>query len=159
MTRARVHGQRGSVLMLVPAGVLVLIVLGAVAVDAAVAFLAQREVSDAAAAAANDAATYAIANRAFYAGVRPGTIAIDRDAALDATRQAVARRGMRGVTVTGLEVRVAGPRVCVSIDARVGYLFARAIPGVAHSTVVHGQAEATAVTGAAQAVEAGTSAC
>ena len=153
MSRVRVSrpGERGSVLMLVPAGVLVLVVLGALAVDAAVAFLGQREVSDAAAAAANDAATYAIANRAFYAGARPGTVVIDPAAARDAAEQALARRGMRGVSLTRLDVRVAGARVCVSIGARVDYVFARAVPGVDHGTTVHGQAEATAVTGGAPA--------
>ena len=52
--------DRGSVLMLMPAAVLVLVVLGAVAVDFSIAFLGERELANAASAAANDAAAAAI---------------------------------------------------------------------------------------------------
>src|SRR5438552_16034305 len=50
------RGQRGSVLILVPAGVLVLMILGAICVDFSIAYLAQRQLQDAASAAVNDAA-------------------------------------------------------------------------------------------------------
>ena len=60
--------QRGNVLLLVPAGVLVLVIFGALAVDAALAFLGQRALTDAAAAAANDAAAAASSPSA-----RPGS--------------------------------------------------------------------------------------
>ena len=58
--------QSGSVLMLFPAAVLVVLILGAIAVDASVAFLAKRELNDASAALANDLAIEALSNDAFY---------------------------------------------------------------------------------------------
>ena len=50
--------DRGSVLALVPAGLLVLVLLAAIAVDTSVAYLGRRELAAAADAAANDAVTY-----------------------------------------------------------------------------------------------------
>src|SRR5438552_3809411 len=52
--------ERGSVLMLMPAAVLVFLVLGALCVDFGSAYDAQRELASAATAAANDAAGRAI---------------------------------------------------------------------------------------------------
>ena len=52
--------ERGSALLLVPAGILIVILLGAIVVDTAVVFLAEREAEAAAAAAANDLATLAL---------------------------------------------------------------------------------------------------
>ena len=54
------HGQSGSVLLLVPAGVLIVVILGALMVDSAAAFLAEREAEATAAGIANDVATIAI---------------------------------------------------------------------------------------------------
>ena len=52
--------ERASVLMLMPAAVLVFIVLGALCVDFASVYGAKRELSNAAAAAANDVASQAL---------------------------------------------------------------------------------------------------
>ena len=52
--------ERGTVLLLVPVGVLIVILLAAVTVDAAAAFLAEREAAGAAASLANDLVTMAI---------------------------------------------------------------------------------------------------
>ncbi len=52
--------ERGTVLFLVPTGVLIVMLLAAVTVDAAAAFLAEREAADAAASLANDLVTMAI---------------------------------------------------------------------------------------------------
>ena len=58
--------QRGSVLLLFPAAVLIVLVLSAITVDSSIAFLAQRELANATAAAANDAASRAVDGQAFY---------------------------------------------------------------------------------------------
>src|SRR3954452_750854 len=58
------RGERGSVLILVPAGVLVLMLLGAIAVDFSVAYLAKRQLEAAAGAAVNDAAGAGLDERA-----------------------------------------------------------------------------------------------
>ncbi len=146
----RQSGQLGSVLMLVPAGVLVLVVLGSIAVDFAIVFLAQRELAGIAAATANDAASAAISEQSFYrgsAGGGAGTVEIDDEAARRVVREALELQTPRGVRVTGVSVQAPGQQVCVALDGEVDYLFAKALPGVDHSTVVHGRATATAVEG------------
>jgi Flp pilus assembly protein TadG len=150
--RGRLAAQHGSVLMLVPAGVLVLVVLGSIAVDFAIVFLAQRELAGVAAASANDAAAAAISEQAFYrgdAGVGAGAIEIDDEAARRVVEAALDRAAPRGVRVTGLSVQAPGRQVCVTLDGEVEFLFAQALPGVAHSTAVRGRAMATAVEGPA----------
>jgi Flp pilus assembly protein TadG len=126
--------DEGSVLLLFPAAVLIVIVLAAIAVDASIAFLGQREVANAAAAAANDAAGQGVSNRAFYehdqVQLDAGTVerlVVERvHAVLDPAR------------FHDLDVEVAvvpavnpgcPPTVRVRATARVDYVFARAIPG------------------------------
>ena len=138
--------ERGSVLALVPAAVLVLVVLGALTVDAAVAFLGQRELADAAAAAANDAAGAAVSDAAYYTGAA-GTLSLDATRAGEVARRAVAASGLRGVAVEDVAVDVRGPVVCVRVSGRVPYLFARALPFAAHEARVTGRAGAAAVAG------------
>lgn len=146
-----VCSERGSVLMLVPAAVLVLVILGAIAVDFSVAFLGQRELTSAAAAAANDAASALAAGR-FYeggGGSPAGTVAIDEGRADGAARQALSARAPRGVSVEDVRVDPSGGQVCVVVRGRVDYLFSRAVPGMGDGAVVHGRATATAVSGPA----------
>lgn len=146
------RGERGSVLMLVPAAVLVLVILGAIAVDFSVAFLGQRELTSAAAAAANDAST-AIAEGRFYGGGggggAAGDVVVDEDRAARVVDQALAARAPRGVTIDGVKVDPSAGQVCVVLRGRVDYVFAKAIPGMAGGAAVQGRATATAVTGAA----------
>ena len=125
------EGERGSALMLVPAGVLVLLLLGAIAVDSSIAFMAQRELQNAAAAAANDAAAVA---------VDPSDISTKGSAATAnaATADRLVRERFQqdlayGLTVTDVSDDVQGNQVTVVVHGNVRYLFARAIPGAAHS--------------------------
>ncbi len=136
--------------MLVPAAVLVLVMLGAIAVDFSVAFLGQRELTNAAAAAANDAST-AVAETRFYrgSGGAAGDVVIDESRAARVVDQALAARAPRGVTIDAVSVDPSGSQVCVVLRGRVDYVFARAIPGMGDGATVHGRATATAVTGAA----------
>ena len=153
--------ERGSVLMLVPAAVLVLVILGAIAVDFSVAFLGQRELTNAAAAAANDAAT-AISEQSFYRGggeVAPGTIRVDEARARRVADQALLARAPRGVHITDSVVEPSGGQVCVTLRGRVPYVFARAIPGMDDGVSVQGRATATAVTGPAGTAVAPRPAC
>jgi Flp pilus assembly protein TadG len=138
--------------MLVPAAVLVLVVLGAIAVDSAIAFLGQREASNAAAAAANDAATAALSDAQFY---RDGTLAVDPGRAQAVARHAVAARASRGLLVDQVDVLTTGGRVCVTVRARVPYVFARSVPLAADQARVTGRAGALAVAGDQPAVSAG----
>lgn len=78
----RPSGDDGSAVLLVPAGVLVLVVLASIALDAAIVFAAQRQLADAAGAAANDTVTAALDADAFYGcgAIRLDTAAVDRTA-------------------------------------------------------------------------------
>ena len=114
--------------MLMPAAVLVFVVLGAIAVDFAVAFLGEREVSNAAAAAANDAAGAALDADRFYAD---GAVRLDPERAASVGRAAVAGAGLDDLDDVAVRVRDAAdePEVTVTVSARARYVFAKALPG------------------------------
>jgi Flp pilus assembly protein TadG len=149
MRRSRTDGpaseqhERGSVLMLVPAAVLVLFVLGAIAVDSAAVFLAQRDLANRTAAVANDIAASAISDEALYRN--NAAIELDQSRALRYVDMSFAadRRPAGYLTWSG-RVSTSGRTVRVEAEAEVQLLFAPAIPGVHHTTTVH--ASATAVT-------------
>jgi Flp pilus assembly protein TadG len=131
---ADIPRQRGSVLLLFPAGVLIVLVLSAITVDTSIAFLAQRELANATAAAANDAASRAIDSDAFYEGDR---LELDPDAVAAVAEERV-RLALDGTRHRGLQVRAVatppmGPgcpwTVQVSASSRVAYVFAKALPG------------------------------
>lgn len=134
--------------MLVPAAVLVLMILGALAVDAALAFLGQRALTNAAAAAANDAAALAVSDAAFYTDAR-GPLVLDGARAEAAAADAVAHAGLRGVEVLDQRVAVRGAHVCVHLVGRVRFVFSPVVPGVPRTASVHGRAVATAAAGGA----------
>jgi uncharacterized membrane protein len=150
VTRWLRSAERGSVLLLFPVAVLVVVILAAITVDSTVMFLGQREVANAVAGAANDAASVGVGNSSFYrAGaveLDPGTVerlAMERvRAALDAGRF----RDLRvEVAVVPGGVGCA-PAVRVHASATVGYVFARAIPGAP----ARARVEATSVAAAEQ---------
>lgn len=122
-------GQRGSVLMLMPAAVLVVILLGSLAVDRAVVFGAQRDLINTAQAAANDAVTLGVDVEAVRMG---GELRYDRVRIDDAIHRAVA--GDAGVIVTGWTID--GDQLVVHLEKRVEYVFAKGVPGGADSIVV-----------------------
>jgi hypothetical protein len=139
--------------MLMPAAVLVVMVLGAIAVDSARLFLAQRELADAAAAAANDAVTAALSDDAFYrAG---GRLELDPVHASRTVDDAVRARAPAGLAIDPPSVTIAGRQICVALRATVTPLFAKAVPGAGRPRSVAARAAATAVGGAdGQAVPA-----
>jgi Flp pilus assembly protein TadG len=139
----RHHHDRGSVLMLMPAAVLIVILLGSIAVDFAVVFLAQRELGTAASAAANDAATYGLDEAKFRAGEG---YQFRQDQVATAVRAVLESRGLCGDDVV-TTVRVQGLTVYVSMSRSVDYIFAKAIPGVDHSTAVAATERARAAGG------------
>jgi Flp pilus assembly protein TadG len=133
------RGETGSALALVPAGFLVLIILAAIAVDSAVAFLGQRQLGDALAAAANDAAASAVSNSSFYGS---GRVAIDPAAAATVVCQSMAAQhpNLRDVQ---LSLAVDGPAIALRATAQVQEIFGRALPGL-HSRQVTASASARA---------------
>lgn len=124
----RPRSQGGSVLILVPAGVLVLLILGAISVDLSIAYLAQRQLQDAATAAVNDAAGAALDQAVLRAG---GPASLDPDLAASVVRDAVAAdvRGPVRLTADPV-VEVAGTQVTVRLEGDAPYVFSPSIPGV-----------------------------
>ena len=120
--------ERASTLLLFPAAVLVVFVLGAIAADMASVFLGERELANATAAAANDTATEALANAAFYRG---GQVQVAdtgaQELAAEHVRQALA--GSNRYRNLQVEVSVASDRVTVRASGEVRRLFAPALPG------------------------------
>ena len=129
--------ERGSSLMLMPAAVLVLIVLGAIAVDQSVVYTRQRELVAAAEAAANDAAGYGLDRDAFYAH---DEIALDEPRARAAALAALRARGLDDAVLVSL--RASGDAVEVVLSTDVPYLFAKAVPGAPDDVRVRAEASA-----------------
>jgi hypothetical protein len=133
--------ERGSVLALVPAAVLVSVLLGAIAVDSAVTFAAQRDLRSAALAAANDAATAGVDLDAYHETgaytLSPGLVRRAVDTSLAASRPTV-----EAMTV---DVDVTGRQVTVVLRAEVALVFASAVPGAPRTAEVTATATAIAV--------------
>jgi len=134
-----VRDERGSVLMLLPAAVLVFLVLGALCVDYGSVYSARRELADAAAAAANDVATRAVDLDLLYA---TGEVHLDVDVAEEVARRSIAAKGLDRLDAEVDGVDVSGDEVTVRVRGRAHYLFAKAVPGGPEGTdlVVRGTA-------------------
>ena len=141
--------ESGSALMLVPAAVLILVVLGALVVDNATVWLGQRELGAAAGVAATDAAS-AIDDAAFYG---TGQVRLDPARAVTVALRSVAAQDLRGVVLTAPpDVEVQGRQVCVSLNGVVHPIFGRAVPGFGQPRTVHARATATIAGDAGSAV-------
>lgn len=137
--RQRPH-ETGSVLMLVPVGILVLLVLAAIAVDAAIVHAAQRTLANQAAAVAGDIANAAVDDEALYGD---GRIVLDDDLAAAHARLAFApQHRPGGFERWSADVATDGRRVTVAATAEVRYLFSPAIPGAPRTTTVHARSTA-----------------
>lgn len=136
--------ERGSALMLMPAGVLIVLVLGALAVDSAIMFLGERELADLSAAAANDAATAAIVEKSFY---ECGRLELDDERARAVALTVAQQRVADAVDLTGVAAVVRNdqqpPQVEITASGTVRLIFTPALPGRTRSRAV--QARAVAV--------------
>jgi hypothetical protein len=128
--------------MLMPAAVLIVVLLGAIAVDLSAVHLRQRAAISAAGSAANDAVT---------AGLDLGALRRGEGYRLDPSR--VQRAVLESIDAQGLtDDLVAPPRititapdtVTVELDLRADHVFARALPHGPRTTTVHATATATA---------------
>jgi uncharacterized membrane protein len=128
--------QRGSTLMLMPAGLLVVLILASIAVDMAIIQLRQRQAHDLASAAANDAATAA----ADQVGLRQGTYVVDGDAADEVVAGIVGASELAPLVVGTPDVTVTGDGVRVVIELRADYIFAGVMPGAPDGTTVRATA-------------------
>lgn len=140
--RAAWRDDAGSVLLLMPAAVLIVMVLGAIAVDAAVIYLGERQAADLATSVANDAAAL-VDEQGFYQQDRVclpqddlRAYAASRLAAASDDRFVIVMDAGDGdvlpsqldVVDTCLGVGLE-PSVEVRVAARVPLIFSRALPG------------------------------
>jgi Flp pilus assembly protein TadG len=143
MADRRWRAEDGNTLILMPVGVLVLLVLGAIAVDSAVMFSAQREVATVAAGLANDVAGAIDERRVFD----EGRFVIDPARAEQLVATVLANRG----DDIRCAVAVDEDRVQVACeDPAVRLVFApalQAIPGVTGTVTVRGVSAARAAAG------------
>lgn len=138
---AVLRAEHGSALLLFPAAVLIVIMLASLCVDASLTFLAQREIANAAEAAANDAAS--ALNRSVY--YDEAGYSLEGSALQRVGTEAIAARvddKVRNLNVRF--IRTDATHVRVEITADVSLIFAKAIPGMSHTTTVHASAEAEA---------------
>ena len=135
------RSERGSVLLLVPACVLIMLVLASIAVDMAVVHLRQRQALDVAAAAANDAATAGFDP----AALRSGAFEVSPAAARQVANRTIAASQLAPHVVGAPRVVVDGDTVEVSVTLRADYLFTGAMPGTPDDTTVTATASATAM--------------
>ncbi len=131
-------------MMLMPAGVLIVLLLGAVAFDLSLLFLRQRQAASVAADVANDLATAALDEGAFRA---TGAFELDADRAASLGRALVDSSDL-GERTVDVQITVLEPdAVEVTLVVAVDYVFAKAIPGAADGTTVTARATAQAVVG------------
>jgi Flp pilus assembly protein TadG len=138
--------EGGSVLVLMPVAALIFVILGALALDATVVFLAERELAGAAAAAANDAVTRGIDEDEFY---RSGCVVVLPGAAAEVVRTSVAAKRLDRTTLSLAAPQVdvtGGAAVTVTLRGVAPRIFVKALPGAASTAPVSATATATART-------------
>jgi Putative Tad-like Flp pilus-assembly len=135
------RGDRGSSLMLLPAGVLVVLVLASIAVDMALVQLRQRQAFDVAASAANDAATAGVDQ----GGIRSGRYVLDPAATRASVARSVATSDLAPELAEPPAVTVTPEAVEVTVTLAADYLFAGVMPGAPDGTTVTASATATAM--------------
>lgn len=136
----RQSGDRGSSLILMPAGVLIVLVLGSIAVDMAIVQLRQRQAFDLAAGAANDAATAA----ADVGALRSGEFRLDPARARAVVDRVVAASELAPDLAGAPVVTVTEGGVEVTLALEADYVFAGVVPGAPDGTTVTATASATA---------------
>jgi len=140
-TGRRRGGDRGSVLILMPACLLIVLVLASIAVDMTLVHLRQRQAMDVAASAANDAVTAGVD----VGALRAGQFRVEPSAARRVVARTVAASQIGRHVVGSPRVVVDGERVEVSLTLEADYLFTAVMPGTPDSTTVTATASATAI--------------
>lgn len=123
------RSTRGSVLMLMPAAVLIVVMLGAVAVDSAVVYLRQRQAYNVAFDAANDAVG---AGLDLHTARTTGQFVHDPDRVRQIAHQTVDAAGVADLVL--VDVRIDGDEVAVTVEVTVRHLFVQVLGDPARDT-------------------------
>lgn len=139
------RGEAGSAWILAPAALLIMVVLGAIAVDSALVYLGQRQLVDAADSAATNAAG-GISESAFYGSPTGGggRIVLSANRADRLAAATISNQDLSAVTLSSTQVEVAGRQVCVRLSGVVHPIFGSALPGHPFDVGVTAVATATA---------------
>lgn len=132
---------RGSVLMLMPAGLLIVFVLGSISIEFAAVSMRQRALYNAADAAANDAATYAIDPIVLRA---TGEVVLDPTLVVEAVGVSLRAQGIVLMSAPVVEVSADGRTIHLELVQHVPLVIAGALPGAA-GTVVRANVRVTTV--------------
>lgn len=141
---SRPSGTRGSVLMLMPAGVLVMLLLGAIAFDMSLLFLRQRQAAAVAGDVANDLAALALDVPTFRAS---GDYVLGPTRADEVGRSLLDASDLAAHITTAVITVTGDDTVNVRVTVAVDYVFAKAIPGADDGTTVTADATAVATPG------------
>ena len=150
-TPRRCSGDAGSALMLMPAAVLILLVLGAIAADLSHVHAQKRDLISVANSIANDAVTYGLDKDQLRQGTTAdGAYPFDETrirAAIDASLAQHASLD-RQIDPAQVVITFPAPRtVQVTLRSRVEYIFARSLPGSARSADIEATGIAVAEEG------------
>jgi hypothetical protein len=132
---------RGSVLMLMPAGLLIVFVLGSISIEFAAVSMRQRALYNAADAAANDAATYAIDRVVLRA---TGEVVLDPTLVEEAVGLSLSAQGVELVRAPLVEVSADRKTIHLELVQHVPFVIAGALPGT-DGTVVRANVRVTTV--------------
>jgi hypothetical protein len=127
--------------MLMPAGLLIVFVLGSISIEFAAVSMRQRALYNAADAAANDAATYAIDRVVLRA---TGEVVLDRTLVEEAVGVSLRSQGLVLVAPPLIEVSADGKTIHLVLVQHVPYVIAGALPGT-DGTVVRANVRVTAI--------------
>ena len=120
--------------MLMPAAVMIVMVLGAIAVDLSAVRLGQRELIAAAGDAANDAVTIGLDEAALRAG---NGYHLDPERVREAVADTLAAKGILDDLAEPPSITIDGDStVTVRLARRVPHLFAKALPGAPDDELV-----------------------
>lgn len=138
--------DRGSALLLFPAGMLILLVLAALSFDLSLAFQRKRQLIELADAATNDAVTFGLDDTRLRADgsycLDPGRVARSIEATLSVTDLDVTSAQIRLVTSPGAPCPTG---VTVILRSTSDYPFGQAVPGMSPRIELSASSEARAV--------------
>lgn len=142
--RHPVSRERGSVMFLYPVGFLIMLLLGAIAVDLGNAWLQQRRLADATDSAANDAVTYGLDQDVLR---RDGEIELNEGRVADVVVASVAGQDLPpGATITDVTIGVSpagNPTVSVTITSSAELVFGSMVRSGGIAIEATGTAELT----------------